>query len=90
MELVEQCIELPTCNEWSADTTWRANGKGWHAHRVDDVLPLGSKADVHGIMSNWHHMYDGAARRDGIICLCQQTNVQRDELDEQPVPGAEC
>jgi len=89
MELVEQRIELPTRNKWSADTTCRANGKGWHAHRVDDVLPLGSKADVHGIMSNWHHMYDAAAGRDGIICLCQQTNVQRDELDEQPVPGAE-
>jgi hypothetical protein len=47
--------------------------EGLHAHRVDDVLPLGSIPNVHGIMSNWHHMYDAASRRDG-ICLPVSTD----------------
>jgi hypothetical protein len=34
-------------------------------------------------------MYEGAVDRGKILCLCQQTNVRRDELYEQPVPGAE-
>lgn len=60
--------------------------KGWHAHRVNDVLPLGSIPNVHGIMSIWHHMYEDGRGERG-FCLCQQTNVQRDELDEQAVSG---
>ncbi len=34
-------------------------------------------------------MYNAAVDRNNILCLCQQTNVRRDELYEQPVPGAE-
>ena len=92
MELVEQRIKLPTRNEWGklvSGQGMEGEWEGWYAHRVDDVLPLGSIPDVHGIMSNWHHMYDASRGRDGILCLYQQTNVQRDELDEQPLPGAE-
>jgi hypothetical protein len=63
--------------------------EGWQTHRVNDVLPLGSISNVHGIMSNGHHMYDAAVNRNDIFCLCQQTNVRRDELCEQPVPGAQ-
>lgn len=34
-------------------------------------------------------MYDAAVDRSNVFCLCQQTSVRRDELYEQPVPGAE-
>lgn len=34
------------------------------------MLPLGSIPDVHGIVSNWHHMYDGAVGRDGRFFVC--------------------
>jgi hypothetical protein len=34
-------------------------------------------------------MYDAAVDRNNVFCLCQQTNVRRDELYEQPVPGAQ-
>ena len=40
-------------------------------------------------MSNGHHMYDAAVDRNSFFCLCQQTNVRRDELYVQPVPGAQ-
>jgi hypothetical protein len=53
------------------------------------VLPLGSIPNVHGIMSNWHHMY-AAVDRSNIFCLLTQTNVRRDDdLYEQAVLGAE-
>jgi hypothetical protein len=34
----------------------RSQKEGGGAHRVDDVLPLGSISNVHGIVSNGHHM----------------------------------
>ena len=30
-------------------------------------------------------MYDAAVDKNNLFCLCQQTNVRRDELYEQPV-----
>jgi hypothetical protein len=54
--------------------------RSWHAHRVNDVLSLGSESNVHGIMSNAHHMYGAAVGRRSSLCLCQQTNARKDEL----------
>lgn len=34
-------------------------------------------------------MYDAAVDKNNLFCLCQQTNVRRDELYEQPVLGAQ-
>jgi hypothetical protein len=87
MELVEQRIKLPSTI--SEQVSRRGHlSEGWQAHRVNDVLPLGSIPNVHGIMSNWHHMY-AAVDRGNIFCLFTQTSVRRDELYEQPVLGAE-
>jgi hypothetical protein len=39
------------------------------------VLPLGSISNVHGIMSNGHHMYDAAVDRNNIfVCVNRQTS----------------
>ncbi len=49
MKLVEQRIELPGQSVDGSEEVIRT-------HRVDDVLPVGSISNVHGIMSNEHHM----------------------------------
>jgi hypothetical protein len=69
MELVEQRIKLQSGKKRAKrlvserDTETSGGGDG-RAHGVDDVLPLGSIPDVHGIVSNWHHMYGTSAGRE--------------------------
>ena len=58
MKLVEQRIELPGQARISRLHIAKDGGC---AHRVDDVLPLGSISNVHGIVSNGHHMYEPEA-----------------------------
>jgi hypothetical protein len=49
--------------------------EGWQTHRVNDVLPLGSISNVHGIMSNGHHMYDAAGIGTiSFVCVNRQTS----------------
>jgi hypothetical protein len=75
MKLIEHRIELRDVSRQSHLLEW-----SWHTHRVDDVLTLGSVPNVHGIMSNAHHIYGASVRRKSTFCLCQQTNVRKDDL----------
>jgi hypothetical protein len=51
MELVEQRIKLPSA---ISEQVYHLS-EGWQTHGINDVLPLGSMSNVHGIMSNGHH-----------------------------------
>ena len=55
----------------------RVIAKGDDAHRVDDVLPLGSISDVHGIVSNEHHMYELEAE---LFLAAFAADVRKDDL----------
>jgi hypothetical protein len=79
MELVEQRIKLSSTI--SEHVCRRVILARWQTNRINDVLPLGSISNVHGIMSNGHHMYDVAVNRIDVCCLCQQTNVRRDDSE---------
>jgi hypothetical protein len=75
MKLVEQRIELPG-QARLVDLSQKE--EGGRAHRVDDVLPLGSVSNVHGIVSNEHHMYEPEAELFfGCVCSSSRQTSER-------------
>lgn len=59
-----------------------SNGVG-DAHRVDDVLPLGSISNVHGIVSNGHHMNEPGAEL--FLSACAADRRPRGQIARKPV-----
>ena len=86
MKLVEQRIELPGQARISRLHIAKDGGC---AHRVDDVLPLGSISNVHGIVSNGHHMYESGV--EWFYLRLQQTNVRPSgRIESKPVHRRFC